>query len=79
MKSDRYEARQWTEADGIRWLVGTWGVFDRQSNDSIFGDNLPKDQHEAEQCARAANIAWYDAAKHFEEIATHVREYLTFK
>jgi len=79
MKSDRYVARLWTEADGVRWLIGTWGVFNTETNDSLFGDNLPKDQREAEQCARAANIAWYEACVRLEHIAETVNDYLTFK
>lgn len=27
-------------------------------DDSIFGDRLPKDEYEAQQCARAANIGY---------------------
>ncbi len=44
------------------WPVdGEWLVLDSQTQDSIFGDAFPRDEQEAEQCARAANIA-YDAA-----------------
>ncbi len=40
------------------WQVdGRWLVIDSQTQDSIFGDRYPRDEREAEQCARAANIA----------------------
>lgn len=55
---DRFEARQWAAKDEVPHMEGTWCVFDTEDNDEpLFGDAMPRDQKEAEQCARAANLA----------------------
>jgi len=40
------------------WHPGCWCACDTQNDDDpLFGDNMPRDKKEAEQCARAANLA----------------------
>lgn len=52
-----YVARKWDDNDLIPHMVEKWGVFDTVTGECIFGDNMPRDAQEAQQCARAANLA----------------------
>lgn len=67
----RFIATQFTEEDG--WgTVGDWFIVKEgdPDRDPLFGDCQPRDKKEAEQCARAANLARDD---HCEQMMDTLR------
>ena len=50
MSTERFQAKEWKPG---RWCV--CDLFD--GGEPLFGDHMPRDREEAEQCARAARLA----------------------
>lgn len=56
----RFEAKQVPAREASAIGLGSipcWTIIDNKTGYTIFGDNPPRDQKEAEQCARAISLA----------------------